>query len=51
VPPTAGHRSTSLPLDVVAGAPRSIDPAPVVSTSYAFGGHNAALVLGPAPAA
>jgi 3-oxoacyl-[acyl-carrier-protein] synthase II len=50
VPPTANHRRTDLPVDVVAGAPRRIATAPVVSTSFAFGGHNVALVLGPAPA-
>jgi 3-oxoacyl-[acyl-carrier-protein] synthase II len=50
VPPTANHRSTSLPVDVVSGEARAVAPAPVLSTSYAFGGHNAALVLGPAPA-
>jgi 3-oxoacyl-[acyl-carrier-protein] synthase II len=48
VPPTANHRHTDLPVDVVAGAPRAIEVAPAVSTSFAFGGHNAALVLGPA---
>ncbi len=48
VPPTANHRHTDLPVDVVAGEPRSVEPAPAVSTSFAFGGHNAALVLGPA---
>jgi 3-oxoacyl-[acyl-carrier-protein] synthase II len=48
VPPTANHRHTDLPVDVVAGEPRSIEPGPAVSTSFAFGGHNAALVLGPA---
>jgi 3-oxoacyl-[acyl-carrier-protein] synthase II len=48
VPPTANHRHTDLPVDVVAGEPRTLDPAPAVSTSFAFGGHNAALVLGPA---
>jgi len=48
VPPTANHRSTELPVDVVAGEPRAVDPAPAVSTSFAFGGHNVALVLGPA---
>jgi 3-oxoacyl-(acyl-carrier-protein) synthase len=31
----------------VAGEPRSIARAPVVSTSFAFGGHNVALVLSP----
>jgi 3-oxoacyl-[acyl-carrier-protein] synthase II len=48
VPPTANHRHTDLPVDVVAGDPRTIEVAPAVSTSFAFGGHNAALVLGPA---
>jgi 3-oxoacyl-[acyl-carrier-protein] synthase II len=47
VPPTANHRHTDLPVDVVAGEPRTIEVAPAVSTSFAFGGHNAALVLGP----
>ena len=49
VPPTANHGRTDLPVDVVAGSPRTIDVAPVVSTSFAFGGHNVALVLGPSP--
>jgi 3-oxoacyl-[acyl-carrier-protein] synthase II len=48
VPPTANHRQTDLPVEVVAGEPRPIEVAPAVSTSFAFGGHNAALVLGPA---
>jgi 3-oxoacyl-[acyl-carrier-protein] synthase II len=48
VPPTANHRHTDLPVDVVAGEPRTVEVAPAVSTSFAFGGHNAALVLGPA---
>jgi 3-oxoacyl-[acyl-carrier-protein] synthase II len=48
VPPTANHHHTDLPVDVVAGEPRPIEPAPAVSTSFAFGGHNAALVLSPA---
>ncbi len=50
VPPTANHRTTDLPVDVVAGEPRSIAVAPALSTSFAFGGHNAALVVGPVPA-
>jgi 3-oxoacyl-[acyl-carrier-protein] synthase II len=51
VPPTANHNHTDLPVDVVAGAPRSIVQAPALSTSFAFGGHNAALIVGPAPSA
>jgi 3-oxoacyl-[acyl-carrier-protein] synthase II len=50
VPPVAGTSEVdpALDADVVVGAPRSIDVGPVVSTSFAFGGHNAALVLTPA---
>jgi 3-oxoacyl-[acyl-carrier-protein] synthase II len=51
VPPTANHHSTDLPVDVVVGEPRRIAPAPALSTSFAFGGHNAALVVGPPPGA
>ena len=51
VPPTANHHSTDLPVDVVVGEPRLIAPAPALSTSFAFGGHNAALVVGPPPGA
>jgi 3-oxoacyl-[acyl-carrier-protein] synthase II len=47
VPPTANHRTTDLPIDVVAGEAREIGRAPAVSTSFAFGGHNVALVLAP----
>lgn len=52
VPPVANHRSlgAGIDLDVVAGVPRSIAPAPAVSASFGFGGHNAAVVLGPPPA-
>jgi 3-oxoacyl-[acyl-carrier-protein] synthase II len=48
VPPTANHTHTDLPVDVVAGEPRTIARAPAVSTSFAFGGHNVALVFAPA---
>ncbi len=48
VPPTANHTHTDLPVDVVHGEPRTIERAPAVSTSFAFGGHNVALVLAPA---
>ena len=47
VPPTANHEGTDLPVDVVAGEPPEIGRAPAVSTSFAFGGHNVALVLKP----
>jgi 3-oxoacyl-[acyl-carrier-protein] synthase II len=47
VPPTANHHHTDLPVDVVAGEPRTVERAPAVSTSFAFGGHNVALVFAP----
>jgi 3-oxoacyl-[acyl-carrier-protein] synthase II len=48
VPPIAGHAVNDLPADVVAGTARTVPAGPALSTSFAFGGHNAALVLGPA---
>ena len=50
VPPVAGTSEVdpALDVDVVVGAPRAIEVGPVVSTSFAFGGHTAALVLAPA---
>ncbi len=36
-------------LDLVAGAPRTIDGAIALSTSFGFGGHNAALVVRAVP--
>jgi 3-oxoacyl-[acyl-carrier-protein] synthase II len=47
VPPTANHHHTDLPVDVVAGEPRTVERTPAVSTSFAFGGHNVALVFAP----
>lgn len=49
IPPTAGHRrlDPAMSIDVVAGRPRPFEPAPVLSNSFAFGGHNGCLVLGP----
>ncbi len=47
VPPTANHQRTDLPVDVVHGEPRTVERSPAVSTSFAFGGHNVALVLAP----
>jgi len=52
VPPTANHHrlGDDIPeIDVVHGEPRSIPVAPALSNSFGFGGHNAALVLVPAP--
>jgi len=51
--PTANHQEldpTLGPIDVVSGAPRPFAPAPALSNSFGFGGHNASLVLVPAPA-
>ena len=39
------------PIDVVHGSPRAVAAAPALSNSFGFGGHNASLVLTPAPAA
>jgi 3-oxoacyl-[acyl-carrier-protein] synthase II len=39
------------PIDVVHGGPRPLAAAPALSNSFGFGGHNASLVLIPAPAA
>ena len=49
VPPTANHERAEpeLAIDVVAGEPRKLAAAPVVSNSFGFGGHNASLVLTP----
>jgi 3-oxoacyl-[acyl-carrier-protein] synthase II len=50
VPPIANHERLGddiAPIDVVAGAPRSIERSPVLSNSFGFGGHNATLVLVP----
>lgn len=50
VPPVAnfGSLGVDVPVDVVAGEPRLLGPAPVLSNSFGFGGHNGCLVLGPA---
>lgn len=49
IPPTANHERSEpeIAIDVVSGEPRSWTPAPVVSNSFGFGGHNATLVLAP----
>jgi 3-oxoacyl-[acyl-carrier-protein] synthase II len=47
VPPTANleQLGDDIGLDVVSGEARPVDPTPVVSNSFGFGGHNASLVL------
>jgi 3-oxoacyl-[acyl-carrier-protein] synthase II len=50
IPPTAGYEQPDpeISLDVVAGTARPWEPAPVLSNSFGFGGHNGCLVIGPA---
>jgi 3-oxoacyl-[acyl-carrier-protein] synthase II len=52
VPPVAGLRrlDPEIPLDVVTGASRPIGAGAALSTSFGFGGHDAALVLTAPPA-
>ena len=49
VPPTANLEriGDEIDLDIVFGEPRAIEPAPVLSNSFGFGGHNATLILAP----
>jgi len=53
IPPTANHERTdpAIAIDVFAGSPRPTPAGVALSNSFGFGGHNAALVLGAAPAA
>jgi 3-oxoacyl-[acyl-carrier-protein] synthase II len=50
VPPTANleHIGDEIQLDIVSGEPRAITPAPALSNSFGFGGHNASLIFAPA---
>jgi 3-oxoacyl-[acyl-carrier-protein] synthase II len=49
IPPTAGYEQPDpdIHLDVVAAAGRPWEPAPVLSNSFGFGGHNGCLVIAP----
>jgi 3-oxoacyl-[acyl-carrier-protein] synthase II len=49
IPPTAGHEQPDpqITLDVVSGGPRPWEPAPTLSNSFGFGGHNGCLVISP----
>jgi len=51
IPPTAGltRLDPAMHLDVVTGGPREWTPGPALSNSFGFGGHNATLVMVPAP--
>ena len=50
VPPTHGFATADpdLPsINLVVGEPAEWEPAPALSNSFGFGGHNGTLVLGP----
>ena len=50
IPPTAGltEQDPEIVIDVVTGGPRAWTPAPALSNSFGFGGHNGTLVMAPA---
>lgn len=49
IPPTAGltEQDAEITIDVVTGPGREWEPAPAMSNSFGFGGHNGTLVMGP----
>jgi 3-oxoacyl-[acyl-carrier-protein] synthase II len=50
IPPTSGYEQPDpeISLDIVAGEARRWEPAPILSNSFGFGGHNGCLVISPA---
>ena len=50
IPPTFGYEQPDpgIHLDIVAGQARPFVPAPILSNSFGFGGHNGCLVISPA---
>ena len=53
IPPTGGYTNVDpemTPIDLVVGSARDWTPAPVLSNSFGFGGHNGCVVIGPPPA-
>ena len=49
IPPTAGTTTVdpSFDIDLVVGSARSWTPAPSISNSLGFGGHNGSIIIGP----
>ena len=49
VPPTANHENPDpeIDLDIVAGSAREVPAGPVLTNSFAFGGHNVTLIIEP----
>ena len=49
IPPTAGTTNVdpSFDIDLVVGSARAWTPAPSISNSLGFGGHNGSIIIGP----
>lgn len=49
IPPTAGTTvvDPEFTIDLVLGSAREWNPAPSISNSLGFGGHNGSIILGP----
>ena len=50
IPPTAGTTAVDpdFTIDLVVGEARPWTPAPSISNSFGFGGHNGSVIIGPA---